>query len=60
MRPEIVGEAVQEIARDPEIAHAMFEILEIGKITEGKAEITLVPKNATLLIETMGGHAKVV
>ncbi len=58
MRPEIVGEALQEIARDPEVANAMFEILEIGKVTDGQAEITLVPKNAAMLAEIMGGPAK--
>ena len=59
MRPEIVGEALQTIARDPEIANAMFEILEVGKMTEGQTEITLVPKNAALLAEIMGNQAKV-
>jgi hypothetical protein len=58
MRPEIVGEALQEIARESDIADAMFEILEIGKITDGQTELTLVPKNAALLAEVMGGQAK--
>jgi regulator of protease activity HflC (stomatin/prohibitin superfamily) len=57
-RPEIVGAALQEIAQDPDIANAMFEVLEIGKLTEGQAEITLVPKNAPLLAEIMGSQAK--
>src|SRR5947209_5237074 len=35
MRPQIVGAGLQEIARDPEIARAMFEILETQKILEG-------------------------
>jgi len=58
MRPEIVGRALEEIAREPDIADAMFEILEIGKMTEGWAEITLVPKSAALLAEIMGGQGK--
>ncbi len=54
MRPEIVGAALQEIARAPDIAKAMFDILEVGKVTEGQAEITLVPRNVALLAEIMG------
>ena len=36
MRPQIVGEALQEISQDPEIADAMFEILENEKMIEGE------------------------
>ena len=31
MRPRIVGEALQEISREKDIANAMFEILETEK-----------------------------
>ena len=49
MRPHIVGAGLQEIARDPDIARAMFDILEAQKILEGEADITLVPKGNELL-----------
>ena len=49
MRPRIVGAGLQEIARDPEIAHAMFDILEAQKLLEGQAEITLVPRGNDLI-----------
>jgi regulator of protease activity HflC (stomatin/prohibitin superfamily) len=51
MRPHIVGAGLQDIARDSDIAHAMFEILETQKILEGEADITLIPKNNDLLKE---------
>jgi regulator of protease activity HflC (stomatin/prohibitin superfamily) len=51
MRPRIVGAALQEIARDPEIATAMFEILETEKVLEGQADITLIPKGDRLLAQ---------
>jgi hypothetical protein len=51
MRPRIVGAGLQEIARDPEIARAMFDILEAQKILEGEADITLVPKGNDLLMQ---------
>jgi regulator of protease activity HflC (stomatin/prohibitin superfamily) len=49
MRPRIVGEGLQEIARDTEISQAMFDILEAQKIIEGEADITLVPRGNELL-----------
>jgi len=48
-RPKIVGEALQRIAQDPDIARAMFEILETEKILESKGEITLLPAGNGLL-----------
>lgn len=53
MRPQIVGAALEKISQDPEIANAMFETLETQNITEGKAEITLVPKKSQLLAEML-------
>jgi regulator of protease activity HflC (stomatin/prohibitin superfamily) len=53
MRPRIVGAALQEIAREPEIATAMFELLETQKIIEGEADITLVPQGSELLKELL-------
>jgi regulator of protease activity HflC (stomatin/prohibitin superfamily) len=49
IRPQIVGLALQEIAEDPEVSEALFEILENQSITEGQASITLVPPNNQLL-----------
>jgi regulator of protease activity HflC (stomatin/prohibitin superfamily) len=49
MRPRIVGAGLQEIARDPDISRAMFDILEAQKMLEGKADITLLPNGNDLL-----------
>jgi len=35
MRPQIVGAALEKISQDPEIAKAMFEILETEKLSKG-------------------------
>jgi regulator of protease activity HflC (stomatin/prohibitin superfamily) len=43
MRPRIVGNALQEIVRDPEIARGMFDILEAQALLEGESDITLIP-----------------
>jgi hypothetical protein len=49
MRPRIVGAGLQEIARDPDISRAMFDILEAQMMLEGEADITLVSKGNELL-----------
>ncbi len=49
IRPGIVGEALQLIAQDSEVANAVFEILETQKILEGKAQLTLVPPRSDIL-----------
>lgn len=49
MRPRIVGAGLQEIARDPDIAQAMFDILEAQQLLDGQTDITLVPKGNDLL-----------
>jgi hypothetical protein len=57
MRPQIVGLALQQIAREPEIAGAMFEILEIEKTVEGEADITLIPKSNELVKQLLAAGA---
>jgi regulator of protease activity HflC (stomatin/prohibitin superfamily) len=49
MRPQIVGQALHEIAKDPEVASALFDILENQRITEGKAALTLMPSGSAPL-----------
>jgi regulator of protease activity HflC (stomatin/prohibitin superfamily) len=43
MRPSIVGNALQTIAQDAEVAEIMFEILENQKMLEGQVNVTLIP-----------------
>lgn len=43
LRPQIVGAALQKIARDPDVLEAMFEMLETQRLLDGPAKITLVP-----------------
>jgi regulator of protease activity HflC (stomatin/prohibitin superfamily) len=49
LRPQIVGAALRNISQDEEISRTMFEILETQNIIEGKARITLVPRDRKLL-----------
>jgi len=57
MRPQIVGEALQKIGREPDSARAMFEILETQRMLDGKAEITLVPRRDGVLGDLLASRS---
>ena len=48
MRPQIVGEALNKISQDKDVAKAMFEILETENVLESDAKITLLAKGNEL------------
>ncbi|KAB8144526.1 SPFH/Band 7/PHB domain protein [Chloroflexia bacterium SDU3-3] len=56
MRPSIVGGALQRISEDPEIADALFEILQIQRLAEGNAQITMLPQGAGLLPQMLAAE----
>jgi regulator of protease activity HflC (stomatin/prohibitin superfamily) len=43
VRPRLVGEALREIGQDPDVLNAVFETLEVDRISKGTAELTLIP-----------------
>ena len=53
MRPHIVGQALQEISKDKEVADALFQTLETQNIIDSQAAITLIPKNSQFLGELL-------
>jgi regulator of protease activity HflC (stomatin/prohibitin superfamily) len=61
IRPATLGQAFQEIAREPAVAETLFEILEAQRILAGKARIALLPGGphsrmlANLLAAESGG-----
>lgn len=48
-RPEIVGKVLALVGSDPEIANALFEILETQRLLSSKADVILVPRDRGLL-----------
>jgi regulator of protease activity HflC (stomatin/prohibitin superfamily) len=56
MRPQIVGDALREISADPEVANALFEVLETQRLLEGKAQINLLPKGGELLAQLVAAR----
>jgi len=57
MRPLIVGKALNEISKDPEIEAALFEILETQRIVDGTARITLVPEGGEMLAHLLAASS---
>jgi regulator of protease activity HflC (stomatin/prohibitin superfamily) len=58
IRPRVVGDALNQVAADPDVEAAMFEILEIQKIVDSKARITLIPENGGFLSELLAATAR--
>lgn len=56
MRPYIVGAALNEIAQDPEIQKALFEILETQRIVEGNSSLMLIPERNELLADLVASR----
>jgi regulator of protease activity HflC (stomatin/prohibitin superfamily) len=57
MRPHIVGEALQEISKDKEVADALFQTIETQNIVDSQAAITLIPANAGMLGQLVAAKA---
>lgn len=49
IRPQLVGQALEQISRDPEVRESLFSILEAQKLIEGEAQITMLPPQNGLL-----------
>lgn len=56
IRPKIVGETLRSIAVDPDVAAAMFEILEAEKILGSNIPIEIVPKGNGILSQLLAGN----
>jgi regulator of protease activity HflC (stomatin/prohibitin superfamily) len=56
IRPKIVGEAMQAITANPEVAAAVFEILETQKILDSKGQLTLIPPRSELLSQLLASN----
>ena len=58
IRPRIVGNAMQQITTNPDVAEALFEILETQKIIENKGRLTLVPPGSEFLAQLLAAQQK--
>jgi regulator of protease activity HflC (stomatin/prohibitin superfamily) len=58
VRPQIIGDTLQRVSQDKEVAQAMFEILEAQKINGSNARITLLPHNDGVLSSLLAAEAE--
>jgi regulator of protease activity HflC (stomatin/prohibitin superfamily) len=58
IRPQIVGEALQQISEDKQVEEAMFEILETQKVIGSGARLTVLPRGGELLAQLLAGHSE--
>ena len=56
IRPQIVGEALQKISEDHDVAESLFEILETQKVIGSGARLTVLPRNGELLAQIIAGQ----
>jgi regulator of protease activity HflC (stomatin/prohibitin superfamily) len=56
IRPQLVGAALNEVSRDPEVASALFSILETQKALAGNGRITLIPPGHPLLEQSLAAE----
>ena len=52
VRPEIVGRALAEIQRDPEVAQALFQLLDISATLKSSGKIVMVEQGAAGMLLT--------
>jgi regulator of protease activity HflC (stomatin/prohibitin superfamily) len=58
MRPQIVGEALHKISEDPDVASAMFEILETENMLKSDGKLTLLPEGNELMKQLLAAESK--
>ncbi len=56
LRPQIVGQALSEIAKDPEVAKALFEILETENLMQNPGDLVLVPEKSQFVSDILAAQ----
>jgi regulator of protease activity HflC (stomatin/prohibitin superfamily) len=56
MRPQIVGAALQQIGEDPEVASALFDILETQNMLASEGRVTFVPDSNGVLAQLLAAQ----
>jgi regulator of protease activity HflC (stomatin/prohibitin superfamily) len=56
MRPQIVGEALQKIGQNPDVAAAMFEVLEMENLLSSDVRVTLLPEGQPFLKQMLAAE----
>ncbi|MFT5429720.1 MAG: regulator of protease activity HflC (stomatin/prohibitin superfamily) [Myxococcota bacterium] len=57
MRPQVVGEALGRLSKSPQILKAVLDVLEVRRIVDGEAIVTLIPKGGSLLPKLLAARS---
>lgn len=58
IRPNTLGNALKEIAKEPAVSSAVFDILETQKLLAADARITLLPPGHTVLTDLLAAQGR--
>lgn len=59
MRPDIVGKMLNEIGKtDPEILESVLEVMEVERLLNSKAEVSIIPRGANVMFNLNSGNGK--
>ena len=60
IRPNTLGAALKEIAREPAVSGALFDILEVQKLVAADARITLLPPGHPVLTDLLASQNRLI
>ena len=60
IRPNTLGAALKEIAREPAVSGALFDILEVQKLVAADARITLLPQGHPVLTDLLASQNRLI
>lgn len=58
IRPEIIGVALKSICQDKDVASALFESLEVKRIVDSKADLSILPHGRQILGDLIAAKGK--
>jgi regulator of protease activity HflC (stomatin/prohibitin superfamily) len=53
VRPRLIGQALKEIGQDEAVLDAVFQTLEVDRIVQSGAEVTLIPNGNEMLVSLL-------
>jgi len=58
IRPQIVGEALRQIAAEPQVLQTLFEVLEVERMMANGGKVTIIPEQQSVLAQLLAAQAR--
>ncbi|MFN8392027.1 MAG: SPFH domain-containing protein [Bdellovibrionota bacterium] len=55
IRPSLVGDALRKVSQDPDVAEALFDVLEAQRMQEAEGDLVIIPNNQEYLTQLLAG-----